>query len=330
MSIDTARFTRIAAFALIGLAVLLGLFAMSLSRRGPVPVAPVAKGAPSFVVVVAARDLPAGKPIDAGALALRMAPSRGPEEFGDASALVGRVPLEPVAANTPLTQAALATGLADAISPGERAVAVRVDESNAVGNHVRPGNFVDVFFMLKRDGQGGPGTESEVENTEARLLLSRVKVLSFGDAALPGASDAADAATSTRNGSTPRALMGETAVLAIRTADVDALTLAEGAGRIVLALRNPADHEVAQPLGIAPLLASIRSTDEDATRAAAGMSLQALAGGRNGSARTPAAMSMVSLPPLPANSKEPRSKRVRVVSDQMEVIRGAHSEKVAY
>ncbi|MGV7246575.1 Flp pilus assembly protein CpaB [Caballeronia sp. M23-90] len=146
-----ANFTRILAGCLFALAVLLGVFAWSLSRRAPAPVAPIVQGQANFPVVVAARDLPAGKPIEADALRLRMAPSRGASEFGDAAPLVGRVPLTAVAANTTLTEASLTTGLADAIAPGERAVAVRVDEGNAVGNRVRPGNFVDVFFMLKRD-----------------------------------------------------------------------------------------------------------------------------------------------------------------------------------
>jgi pilus assembly protein CpaB len=330
MSIDTARFTRIAAFALIGLAVLLGIFALSLSRRPPVVVAPVARNAASFVVVVAARDLPVGKPIDANALALRMSPTRAPDEFGDAASLVGRVPLEPIAANASLTQSALATGLADAVAPGERAIAVRVDESNAVGNHVRPGNFVDVFFMLKRDGQGGPGADAEVANTQARLLLSRVKVLSFGDRSLPGAADIADPAGSGSNNVAPREIGGRTAVLSVRTADVDALTLAEGAGRIVLALRNPADREVAEPMGIAPLLVSIRNANDGAARAAAGMSLQALAGVKGDTTRTATATTVASLPPLPKVTASPRTRAVRVQSDELEVIRGARSEKVAY
>ena len=194
-----ANVTRILAVSLIVLAVLLGIFAWSLSRRAPVPAPQVVQGQASLPVVVATRDLPAGKPIDANALSLRMAPSRGADEFADAAGLVGRVPLVAIAANTPLSEASLTTGLADAIAPGERAIAVRVDESNAVGNRVRPGNFVDVFFMLKRDMSAGPGTNAEVDATQARLLLSRVRVLSFGDAALPGTSDAADAAANAAN-----------------------------------------------------------------------------------------------------------------------------------
>jgi len=321
-----ANITRILAVFLIVLAVLLGIFAWSISRRPPAPVPQIVQGQPSFPVVVATRDLPAGKPIDADALTLRMAPSRGAGEFADAAALVGRVPLVAIATNTPLAEANLTTGLADAVAPGERAIAVRVDEGNAVGNRVRPGNFVDVFFMLKRDMSAGPGADAEVDATQARLLLSRVRVLSFGDATLPGTSDAADAAANGANA--PRSTGARTAVLAVHTADIDALTLAEGAGRLVLALRNPADTDTAEPLAIAPLLASLRTPNNDVNRAAAGLSLEALAGSHSARASrtTPA------LPPLPAMPITPavRAPRVQAASNDLELIRGARREKVAY
>jgi len=320
-----ANITRILAVSLIVLAVLLGIFAWSLSRRPAAPVPQIVQGQASFPVVVAARDLPAGKSIDADALTLRMAPSRGAGEFADATGLVGRVPLVAITANTPLSEANLTTGLADAIAPGERAIAVRVDEGNAVGNRVRPGNFIDVFFMLKRDMSAGPGTDAEVGATQARLLLSRVRVLSFGDATLPGTSDAADAPANAAN--TPRSAGARTAVLAVRTADIDALTLAEGAGRLVLALRNPADTDTAEPLAMAPLLASIRMSNDGASRAAAGLSLEALAGAQAARPARPSAM-----PPLPAMPSLPaaRAPRVQAVSNDLELIRGARREKVAY
>ncbi|SAL37895.1 CpaB family Flp pilus assembly protein [Caballeronia udeis] len=320
-----ANITRILAVSLIVLAVLLGIFAWTLSRRPVAPVPQIVQGQASFPVVVAKRDLPPGKPIDADALTLRMAPSRGAGEFADATGLVGRVPLIAITANTPLSEANLTTGLADAIAPGERAIAVRVDEGNAVGNRVRPGNFVDVFFMLKRDMSAGPGADAEVDATQARLLLSKVRVLSFGDATLPGTSDAGDANANAANA--PRGAGARTAVLAVRTADIDALTLAEGAGRLVLALRNPADTDIAEPPAMAPLLASIRMPNNDASRAATGLSLEALAGSRGErSARTPV------MPPLPAmpSMLAARAPRVQAVSNDLELIRGAHREKVTY
>jgi pilus assembly protein CpaB len=171
----------------------------------------------------------------------------------------------------------------------------------------------------------GPGTNAEVDATQARLLLSRVRVLSFGDAALPGTSDAADAAANAANA--PRSGGARTAVLAVRAADIDALTLAEGAGRLVLALRNPADTDTAEPLAMAPLLASIRMPNHGGSRAVVGLSLEALAGaGGERPARTPV------MPPLPGVLSMPavRTPRVQAASNDLELIRGARREKVTY
>jgi pilus assembly protein CpaB len=196
-----------------------------------------------------------------------------------------------------------------------------VDEVNAVGDRVKPGNFVDVFFMLKRDGAAGG---AEIDTTQARLLLSRVRVLSFGDATLAGAADPADG--SNAGGTQGARGPARTAVLAVATGDVNALTLAQSAGQLTLALRNPADRDVAEPLGMEPLLASLKAhADADASaRAAAGVSLAALAGTH--------ALKGAATPLAPAAKPAPLQARVaaRVVSNEMEVIRAGHSEKVAY
>ncbi len=97
---------------------------------------------------------------------------------------------------------------------------MRVDEGNAVGNRLRPGNFVDVFFTLKRDGNAGMG--GEIDRTQARLLMSKVRVLAFGNATTTG-----------DTGGDPNGMV-RTAVLAVPVADVDRLTLAESAGRLDL------------------------------------------------------------------------------------------------
>lgn len=308
-----AQVTRILAILLIAVALLLGIYAWTLAHRPPPPAAaPIGQTQPLQPMVVAAGNLPAGLPLTAAQLTIRMQPEHTPGTFADPSLLVGRVPLAAVAQNAPLTDANLASGLADVVAPGERAVAVRVDETNAVGNRVRPGNFVDVFFMLKREGGA---TGSEVDTTQARLLLSKLRVLSFGDATIAGTETDAAAANSP-----VRTVGARTAVLAVPTADIDVLTLAEGAGRLVLALRNPSDPEVATPLALKPLLASLKASaaPEGAERAAAGVSLQALAAAR----ATPAAPQAVI-----TAARAPRAPSAR---NELEVIRGGRTEKVSY
>ncbi|WP_027801383.1 Flp pilus assembly protein CpaB [Paraburkholderia dilworthii] len=277
------KLTRIAAGALIALALLLGLFAVTLLRRpAPAPVASVRQAV--FPVVVATRTLPAGKPIAADALRVQPLPINPNGAFADPSLVAGRVPAADIGAESPVLEEQLSSGLAERIEPGERALAVRVEESNAVGNRLRPGNFVDVFFTLKRDGN--MGSSGEIEHTQARLLLSKLRVLAFGNA------------TATGDTSGDPNAMVRTAVLAVPVADVDRLTLAETSGRLVFALRNPKDPEIIDAGAFTPLPAVLKTATQaggaaplqDSTRAAAGVSLDALSGGAGRAApRTPAA-----------------------------------------
>ncbi|KEZ02536.1 pilus assembly protein CpaB, partial [Burkholderia sp. MSh2] len=229
--------TKITAGLLIAIAILLGAYAWMLGRK-PADVAPVTATVTtqSVPIVVATRPLPAGQPIPADALKVQQTIAAPQGAFADPLQLVGRIPAADIPAQAAVVASALTSGLAEQIAPGERAVAIKVDETNAVGNRVRPGNFVDVFLNLKRDGAGaavGGTSMAEIANTQARLLMSKVRVLSFGDA------------TTERDSSNGSVVGMRTAVLAVPTAQVDALTLAEQSGRLVLALRNPRDDDVA-------------------------------------------------------------------------------------
>jgi pilus assembly protein CpaB len=316
-----ANLTRTLAILFLTLAVALGLFALMLARTPARPAAApstqtqtLAADARRVPVVIAARDLPAGQPIDAAALTVRMQSAPTPNGFEDANLLAGRVTRVAVTQGTPLTEDALSSGLADVIVPGERAVAVQIDETNAVGNYVRPGNFVDVFFTLKREGSAG--ADAEVQATQARLLLSKVRVLGVGQASV-GAPREANAANAP-NAATVRNLSARTAVLAVRTADVDALTLAESAGRLTLALRNSADEEAAPPQALAPLMqVKAALADDGAARALAGLSLSTLAHARNARDTAPARVAAA------ARVIAPRG-------DEIEVIRGGRVERTAY
>lgn len=305
--------TRILAGVLIALALLLGVFAWTLSRR-PVshPVAPVAQA--TFPVVVATRVLPAGKPITVDALRVQSLPINPNGAFGDPSMLVGRVPTSDIGAESPVLEAQLSSGMAEQVEPGQRAVAVRVDESNAVGNRLRPGNLVDVFFTLKREGNGASG--AEVDRSQARLLMSKVRVLAFGNAT-PGADNPGDASGMIR-----------TAVLAVPVAAIDQLTLAETSGRLVFALRNPKDDEVvdpaafAQPAGVLKIAANAPAADatQDSTRAAAGVALDQLAGAAgNAGAHAQPVTPVV----------RPTTRVAARTNDGIEVIRGGRAETVA-
>ncbi|WP_205965285.1 Flp pilus assembly protein CpaB [Paraburkholderia flava] len=312
------KLTRILAGVLILLALLLGIFAWMLSRKpAPTPAATTAQA--SYSVVVAAHPLTAGKPITAEDLRVQSLPINPGGAFTDPTLLVGRIPSGDIGADSPVLEAQLSSGMAEQIQPGERALAVRVDDGNAVGNRLRPGNLVDVFFTLKRDNaMAGTG---EIGQTQARLLISKVRVLAFGNATA-GNDSAGD----------PNGLV-RTAVLAMPVADVDRVTLAEASGHLVLALRNPRDDDVIDANAFPPLPeviktaihapgdkagGSLGSTATDSTRAAAGIALDSLAGGP-GNARTPVAPTHVAAPVV----------RAARSGGGIEVIRGGRSETVA-
>ncbi|KAB0684331.1 Flp pilus assembly protein CpaB [Burkholderia territorii] len=306
--------TKIIAGLLIAIAVLLGIYAWMLGRSSSsaVPAQPAATATP-VPVVVAARTLSAGQPIAADALKIQPTAPAPAGAFSDPATLVGRVPARDIPASTPVVSGALVSGLAEDVEPGERAIAVRVDETNAVGNRLRPGNFVDVFLNLKREG-GGAMFDGEVSQTQARLLMSKVRVLSFGDA-----TPDRDSGNST-NGNNGQPSNARIAVLAVPTAQVDALTLGEASGRLTLALRNPRDDELATQT------VAVRTDNKlsPSALAAAGVSLQQLSG------TTRSAVANVNVPPLPSRLPPTVRSAGNGGGGSIEVIRGGRSETVAY
>ncbi|WP_321812750.1 Flp pilus assembly protein CpaB [Burkholderia sp. BCC1985] len=307
--------TKIIAGLLIAIAVLLGIYAWMLGRSTPSPI-PVqqAVAASPVSVVIATRALPMGQPIAADALKVQPVAPAPAGAFSDPAALVGRVPVRDIPASAPVVSDALVSGLAEDVQPGERAIAVRVDETNAVGNRLRPGNFVDVFVNLKREAGGGM-LDGEVSQTQARLLMSKVRVLSFGDA-----TPERDSGSNT-NGNNGQPSNTRIAVLAVPTAQVDALTLGEASGRLTLALRNPRDDELAMQT------VAVRTDNKlsPSALAAVGVSLQQL----SGTSRT--AVANVNVPPLPSRLP-PAGRSVGGGSGggSIELIRGGRSETVAY
>ena len=307
------KLTRIAAVALIALALLLAVVAFLVSRRAaPAVVAtPQVAGQPQqWPVVEAAGELPAGRPISAADLRIGNAPQAPQGGYASIAEATGAVPVHTIAAGTVLNSALMARGYALRLNPGERALAVPVDELVAAGNRILPGDYVDVFLNLR--APQGMGTEGQAQ---ARLLLSRMRVLSYGAAdTAPGqaaptdtageastdarAQDIQGSASSTSSTSTSAPV--RSAVLAVPVAEANRLLLGAQQGRLFLALRNPADvgqpdqELFAQPGGVLDARRelspeqrlALQSPENDAY---AGIDSDALAGrSTHSSARTPA------------------------------------------
>ena len=232
--------TRILAALLVLAALVLAGYAWVLSRKpDPAAQAAATRSAPQppqHTVVVAARPIAAGQPIQPEDLRTVQLGINPVGAFKDTQGIVGQTPTLPLGVDTPVLAQHLAAGLATLIEPGERALAVKMDEVSSVGNRVRPGDYVDVFFALKRDN-------GEIDRSQARMLLSRKRVLAYGPGSLDGPAPPNGKAASSA-AAAPRTEQARTAVLAIRVEEVNAVLLAEAHGRLSLTLRNPSDAAV--------------------------------------------------------------------------------------
>ncbi|WP_449466365.1 Flp pilus assembly protein CpaB [Stenotrophomonas humi] len=339
---------RIAAILLLVLAVLLAILAFGIGRRTTSSPELTLKaepaGLPKRVVVVTTKALPAGQPITAADLStteLQVAPNEG---FPSVAEVVGRVPNSDIAAGAMVARSQLLQGIAAGIKPGERAMAIPVDELAGVSNRIAPGDFVDVFMSLQAPSEAG----AQRNNPQARLLLSRLRVLGYGAedvgrqqaaaqaegttaASQPAPGSRAETIASRSNssgtsgGNNGNNTPARSAILAVPVQDAGRLLLAAHSGKLFLALRNPGDTALADaslfvtPPPVLPLRRDLDSTGaEAATRAEnqayAGISLAALAGESDGARSTPAA---------PARTAPARPRTPRATSRQgIEIIRG--------
>lgn len=294
------KLTRLAAMGLIALAVVLALAAFALSRR-----APASNVVPSTV---------------------------------DNTVTPQDVPVLEVSAT--LDRGQLAQGYAMQLNPGERALAVPVDEFVAAGNRILPGDYVDVFLNLR--APSGINTDGQAQ---ARLLLSRLRVLSYGatdtapaaaaNSANPANGDAADSraadiqGSSAASGSSSNSASApaRSAVLAVPVEEANRLLLGAQQGKLFLALRNPTDVGLPDQDLFAPSVAvlsprralspeqqlALASPENDAF---AGIDADALAGRRSGHGAAPATV---------ARAAAPVRRSATRLSPGVEIIRGEPS-----
>ena len=224
-----SRQIRMAAVALLVLAALLALLAWQVARQAAVP-QPVQGAAPMHAVVVTTRAVEAGKPLPADALKVMQLPIDPTGAYQDVARVTGQVPVVALGANVPVLEGQLLAGLARQVPEGQRAMAVAVDEVIGVGHQVQPGDYVDVFVVLRRDSQ-------EIADSQARMLLSRLRVLAYGASAVNEAkrAEGGEQMMARREGA-------KTAVLSVPLEQVSKLVMAQQAGRLTLALRNPRDE----------------------------------------------------------------------------------------
>ncbi len=325
---------KIAVGVLLAIALALGVYGWMLAKTPQASDPQIqasnsdSKSSTNVSVVVAAQAIPAGQALKAEDLQLSALPSTLDGAYDDMPAAVGAVPAVDIPKGAPVLKGQMVTGLALKVAEGERAVAVKVDESIGAGNRIRPGDFVDVFFVLRRDG-------NEIEQSQARLLLSRKRVLAYGAASV----DALSSAEKTEGKQPANAPdNARTAVLAVPVAEVNQLLLGGSNGSLLLALRNPTDMTEPDSEKFAPLpgvltvamtKGSAAAALEGADAAQAGVAMSSLAG----SAGTSVAR-MSAAKPMTAGVAKPAVSRTRTASADpslpVEFVRGANSQTVRY
>lgn len=228
---------------LVLLAIILGVAAYAISTPSPSKVV-TSTGKPALTpnagvsVVVASKPLAAGTPIAADALKVLRYPEFPAGAYHQVAAVAGQVPAVNIGVGAPVLHSNMISGLATQVPEGDLAMAIRVNEEIAVGDHLHPGDFVDVFTTL-------PGNQSQMQGgwpTQSRLLLAGLRVLAVGpqtvshtiNAGQPG-QDRGIVNGQANGQQQPPA----TVVLQVPVASASTLALASSQGHLLLALRNP-------------------------------------------------------------------------------------------
>jgi len=222
-------------FAVLALAVLAGggLAYGTFNAINAQPVKSVA--APTDPVVVSAADLPLGTELKLDDLAVVNFPKGATPEgaFATKEQIVGRGLIVSTVKNEPILAGKLASkeagsGLPPIITPGMRAVSVRVNEVIGVAGYVLPGSRVDVLATASPNGQPQDAT--------SKVILSNVQVLTAG----------------TRLEQTDKGKPVQVTVvtLLVYPEQSERLALASTEGKIQLALRNPLDQGAPETPGM--------------------------------------------------------------------------------
>lgn len=255
----SSRLTMIlAGFFLIG-AIVVGYWGLVLTRQKPAPTAaavvpapasqpvvqPVAKVADELrkPVVVVRRDIPAHAVLTAQDLTVEHLLVAPQGSFQNPDQVIGRTAWRALSAGTWLEQSSFEAGgpLARMIRPGERAVAVAIDEVVGAAGQLVPGDYVDVLLFLKQDG-----TNPE---HSAQVAIPALRLLSVGEQ-LGLANDGTPAEGKQGPGEKIKAeqwrAVGRTVVLAVPEALSSRLMLAAQAGTLRLAVRSAQEKRLAR------------------------------------------------------------------------------------
>lgn len=150
-----------------------------------------------------------------------------------------------------LVQANSADALSFVVPPGKRAVAVATNDVVNGGNHIRPGDNVDVMALIDASKLVGGAPPSGGQPLQGvATILQNVQVLAVADQAT-NAPDNGPQNKNGKSGDTPDLAKNGSVTLAVDPSQAQLLFLAESEGKIRLALRPFGDQD--QP-AVSPLV----------------------------------------------------------------------------
>ncbi|MDF1501873.1 Flp pilus assembly protein CpaB [Roseisolibacter sp. H3M3-2] len=189
---------------------------------------------PTRAVVVTTRDLPEGSRLDAEMLAVKQWPAPTVPEgaFDAADSLVGRVTRVAVFNGEPIVPGRLApvgssAGLEVKITPGKRAMAVRINDVAGIAGLIQPNSRVDVLVSLRDESSRGQQV--------AKLFMENMRVLSVG--------------TQIERGADGQSIQATTATLEVTPQEAERLLVATNTGSIQLVLRGFGETDSARTRG---------------------------------------------------------------------------------
>ena len=163
-------------------------------------------------------------------------PEKTPVEggFADIAEVVDRGLIAGVVANEPITESKLASkeagaGLPPTITPGMRAISVKVNEVIGVAGFVVPGTRVDVMTIIAKDNN---------QEAMSRVVVSNVQVLT------------ANTRYDQEEAKEGQAIRSTVVTLMVSPLDAERIALAQAEGQLMLTLRNPLDVDPTESKGV--------------------------------------------------------------------------------
>ncbi len=185
-------------------------------------------------VVVATRDIPEALIIDRLALAVAQWPltTIPPGAYTRIDSVVGRVTKVPIFNGEPMVPGRLAPqgtspGLETKITPGKRAMSVRVNDVSGVAGMIQPNSRVDILYTAN------PGSDGQ--ERKSKLFMNNMRILAMGQ--------------QTQRGQDGRPIQTSVATIEVMPEEGELLAAALAQGSFQLLLRGYGDPDSVETRG---------------------------------------------------------------------------------